>query len=278
MIQAQVLYPSLAPQPQMFGADRELQTACVRAYNDWIHEFASTAPDRLVAMPMAPDDRSRRHARGVAARRRAGRPWLRDQRLPERRRRPDRRRRPLLVRGERLGLRRPHPLRLHERRRAQRAERRRLPHVGRADRHGDRRCTARSPTSCTAVCSSGIRGCGSSRSRRASDGSRTSATTSTTTSFVAGSGPASALAGCRASTSGTTCGRRSSRTRYGIRNRHEIGVDRIMWSTDYPHTNSNWPNSQRIAAYELRDVPARRAAPDRARQRGRASTGSSVDS
>ncbi len=29
-----------------------------------------------------------------------------------------------------------------------------------------------------------------------------------------------------------------------------------MWSTDYPHTNSNWPNSQRIAAYEFREVPA----------------------
>jgi predicted TIM-barrel fold metal-dependent hydrolase len=42
---------------------------------------------------------------------------------------------------------------------------------------------------------------------------------------------------------------------YGIKNRHEIGVDRIMWSTDYPHTNSNWPNSQRIAAYEFREVP-----------------------
>jgi predicted TIM-barrel fold metal-dependent hydrolase len=41
----------------------------------------------------------------------------------------------------------------------------------------------------------------------------------------------------------------------GIRDRHRIGVDRIMWSTDYPHTNSNWPNSQRIAAYEFRDVP-----------------------
>ena len=26
----------------------------MRAYNDWIHEFASFAPDRLVGMPMAP--------------------------------------------------------------------------------------------------------------------------------------------------------------------------------------------------------------------------------
>ena len=42
---------------------------------------------------------------------------------------------------------------------------------------------------------------------------------------------------------------------HGIRHRHEIGVERIMWSTDYPHTNSNWPSSQRIAASEFRDVP-----------------------
>jgi predicted TIM-barrel fold metal-dependent hydrolase len=40
----------------------------------------------------------------------------------------------------------------------------------------------------------------------------------------------------------------------GVRARHLVGVDRIMWSTDYPHTNSNW-HSQRIAAYEFRDVP-----------------------
>lgn len=43
---------------------------------------------------------------------------------------------------------------------------------------------------------------------------------------------------------------------HGLKNRHEIGVDHILWSTDYPHTNSNWPDSQRIAAYALRDVPA----------------------
>ncbi len=43
---------------------------------------------------------------------------------------------------------------------------------------------------------------------------------------------------------------------HGIDNRHLIGVDHIMWSTDYPHVNSDWPNSQRTAAYEMRHVPA----------------------
>jgi predicted TIM-barrel fold metal-dependent hydrolase len=30
---------------------------------------------------------------------------------------------------------------------------------------------------------------------------------------------------------------------YGVKNRHEIGVDRILWSSDYPHTGTDWPRS-----------------------------------
>src|SRR5919206_3520239 len=26
-----------------------------------------------------------------------------------------------------------------------------------------------------------------------------------------------------------------------VRNRHAIGVDRLMWSSDYPHSGSDWP-------------------------------------
>ena len=37
------------------------------------------------------------------------------------------------------------------------------------------------------------------------------------------------------------------------RDRHEIGIHKIMWSTDYPHTNSNWPSSHSIAAHAFRD-------------------------
>jgi predicted TIM-barrel fold metal-dependent hydrolase len=29
---------------------------------------------------------------------------------------------------------------------------------------------------------------------------------------------------------------------YGIDNRHRIGVERMLWSSDYPHGNSNWPS------------------------------------
>ncbi len=31
---------------------------------------------------------------------------------------------------------------------------------------------------------------------------------------------------------------------HGVENRHTIGVDRVMWSTDFPHGVSEWPNSR----------------------------------
>jgi predicted TIM-barrel fold metal-dependent hydrolase len=37
--------------------------------------------------------------------------------------------------------------------------------------------------------------------------------------------------------------------------RQEIGLDRIMVETDYPHTDSSWPDSQAILARQLRDIP-----------------------
>lgn len=42
---------------------------------------------------------------------------------------------------------------------------------------------------------------------------------------------------------------------HGLESRHAFGVDHIMWSTDYPHSQSDWPYSQRIVAYEFRHIP-----------------------
>ena len=42
---------------------------------------------------------------------------------------------------------------------------------------------------------------------------------------------------------------------FGIKNRHEIGIDRICVEIDYPHSDSNWPNSRKQIAETLRDVP-----------------------
>jgi predicted TIM-barrel fold metal-dependent hydrolase len=42
---------------------------------------------------------------------------------------------------------------------------------------------------------------------------------------------------------------------YGVRNRHDIGVDTIMWSSDYPHLPGDWPNSWRTIHADFSGVP-----------------------
>jgi len=41
----------------------------------------------------------------------------------------------------------------------------------------------------------------------------------------------------------------------GVRLRHEIGVDRIMWSTDFPHVVSRWPRSLQTLEQQMAGVP-----------------------
>ncbi len=41
----------------------------------------------------------------------------------------------------------------------------------------------------------------------------------------------------------------------GMLIRHRIGVDRIMWSNDYPHGDSTWPHSQEVIAGHFAGVP-----------------------
>ncbi|MGE9809454.1 amidohydrolase family protein [Janibacter sp. G1551] len=41
----------------------------------------------------------------------------------------------------------------------------------------------------------------------------------------------------------------------GISMRHVIGVDKIMFESDYPHSDSNWPHTRKILAESLADVP-----------------------
>lgn len=42
----------------------------------------------------------------------------------------------------------------------------------------------------------------------------------------------------------------------GIRIRHEIGVDNMMWSSDHPHSFSHYPHTQEFLAQEMKGVPA----------------------
>jgi predicted TIM-barrel fold metal-dependent hydrolase len=41
----------------------------------------------------------------------------------------------------------------------------------------------------------------------------------------------------------------------GLRHRHDLGVDRIMWSTDFPHPATSWPNSQAIVEKNFAGIP-----------------------
>jgi predicted TIM-barrel fold metal-dependent hydrolase len=41
---------------------------------------------------------------------------------------------------------------------------------------------------------------------------------------------------------------------FGVASRHWIGVDNIMWSSDYPHTASTWPHSRDIIGRDFKDV------------------------
>jgi predicted TIM-barrel fold metal-dependent hydrolase len=42
---------------------------------------------------------------------------------------------------------------------------------------------------------------------------------------------------------------------HGLVNRHLVGIDHIMLEIDYPHSDSNWPNSHKRAAEVLANVP-----------------------
>ena len=43
--------------------------------------------------------------------------------------------------------------------------------------------------------------------------------------------------------------------RFAVENRHKIGVDNLMWESDFPHPESNWPNSRQDVQKSLHDVP-----------------------
>jgi predicted TIM-barrel fold metal-dependent hydrolase len=54
-VYAHALFPSyVLTGSRLFGDDPELHVACVRAYNDWLSEFASYCPERLVGVALVP--------------------------------------------------------------------------------------------------------------------------------------------------------------------------------------------------------------------------------
>ncbi len=43
---------------------------------------------------------------------------------------------------------------------------------------------------------------------------------------------------------------------YAVRNRSVVGIDNMMWSSDYPHHGCDWPNTRRVIDDMFRDVAA----------------------
>ncbi len=57
--------------------------------------------------------------------------------------------------------------------------------------------------------------------------------------------------------------------------RYEIGIDNMLWGTDFPHPEGTWPNTQRLAGEDVLRHPDRRDPPHarpRRRRRPSAST------
>ncbi|MEP6626040.1 MAG: amidohydrolase family protein [Acidimicrobiia bacterium] len=44
--------------------------------------------------------------------------------------------------------------------------------------------------------------------------------------------------------------------RSGIVLRHQVGVDNMMWSSDYPHHGNDWPYSRKVIEATMNDIPA----------------------
>ena len=43
---------------------------------------------------------------------------------------------------------------------------------------------------------------------------------------------------------------------FGVRSRDAIGVERMLWSSDYPHISADWPHSWRTILNVFSGVPA----------------------
>ena len=44
--------------------------------------------------------------------------------------------------------------------------------------------------------------------------------------------------------------------RSGIALRHQVGVDNMMWSSDYPHHGNDWPYSRKVIEETMGHLPA----------------------
>ena len=55
---------------------------------------------------------------------------------------------------------------------------------------------------------------------------------------------------------------------FGVRSRHDVGVDNMLWSSDYPHISADWPYSWRSIQAAMSGVPHEEREQHARRQRG----------
>jgi predicted TIM-barrel fold metal-dependent hydrolase len=42
---------------------------------------------------------------------------------------------------------------------------------------------------------------------------------------------------------------------HAVKNRHDFGVEHLLWESDYPHLDSTWPHTRKLLAEAMLDVP-----------------------
>jgi predicted TIM-barrel fold metal-dependent hydrolase len=42
---------------------------------------------------------------------------------------------------------------------------------------------------------------------------------------------------------------------HALKSRHDIGIDHLLWETDYPHSDSLWPESSQALAKSFAELP-----------------------
>ena len=262
LVQAQVLYPGAAlAGAQTYSDDPELQLACIRAYNDWMHEFRSVAPEQLIGLPIAP-------MTGI------------EDLLLEWKREADRGAKGLIISSYPNGTAQPKP---EDDRFWAEVEEWDYPvhiHFGFFGGGGTTGPTSQGgiPSGLTYLTSALLARIGANVYRTLGDivygGLFERFPKLKVVAVETGIGWIPAfLEGMDDNflrlrwRSGVHLKQMPSELfkehiwatfitdPVGVELRHMIGVDHIMWSTDYPHAQSDWPNSQRTSAYELRHVP-----------------------
>lgn len=254
---AEVLYPTPRVSHNVLAnnADREFHLDCIRAYNDWLAEYASHAPDRLAGIAMMPTtgvaDATAELTRAMAL------PGLRGAllgRYPNGGLSPAPEDEPFFARAAELAV----PLHVHVSLAAVMSDD--DPERKKPGARGELRHLDASLRTYEVVCS-GIFDrhpkldfvfaevdCGwipyvmeqfdNRFHRRAKDDRPPIAN------------PPSFYFGRNIATTYVT-------DTFGIANRHVIGVERMMWSSDYPHGGTDWPNSWKQIEADMVGVEAR---------------------